>query len=121
MTRFSPGDVVLVSVPFSDLASSKKRPAVVLSPTGYQDRYGDVLLLPLTSQDQRKPEWRVEAWREAGLLKPTWFKPILLTVGSSIILQRLGQLVPEDCSNVPFVLEYVIDSAFLPTAAAAFR
>lgn len=42
MTPYSPGDVVLVRFPFSDLATTRKRPAVVISPTEYASRHGDV-------------------------------------------------------------------------------
>ena len=47
MARFVAGDVVVVPFPFTDLASSKVRPAVVLA-TSTRD---DILLCQLTSKD----------------------------------------------------------------------
>jgi hypothetical protein len=42
MTLYSPGAVVLVRFPFSLLHTAKKRPAVVISPSQYFLRYGDL-------------------------------------------------------------------------------
>lgn len=44
-----PGDLVLVPFPFTDLSSSKARPAVVLSGAEYNDASDDVLVLGVTS------------------------------------------------------------------------
>jgi mRNA interferase MazF len=46
MARFVSGDVVVVPFPFTDLASAKVRPAVVLSSL----TRGDVILCQITSQ-----------------------------------------------------------------------
>ena len=42
-------DIVLVSFPFSDLQTSKVRPAVVLSKDSYNRRSEDFIAVPLTS------------------------------------------------------------------------
>lgn len=42
-------DVVLLSFPFSDLQSSKVRPAVVMSNDAYNRRSEDLVAIPLTS------------------------------------------------------------------------
>ena len=42
-------DVVLISFPFSDLRTSKVRPAVVLSKDSYNRRSKDFIAVPLTS------------------------------------------------------------------------
>ena len=52
MARFVAGDVVVVPFPFTDLASSKVRPAVVLA-TSTRD---DILLCQITSKDTGHPE-----------------------------------------------------------------
>ena len=46
MARFISGEVVVVPFPFTDLASSKVRPAVVLASLSR----GDVILCQITSQ-----------------------------------------------------------------------
>ncbi len=56
MSKYQPGDIVLIEIPFTDLSATKKRPACVLSARGddclvafltsrlSQARQGDVIL-----------------------------------------------------------------------------
>lgn len=52
MARFVSGDVVVVPFPFTDLASAKVRPALVLASLPR----GDVILCQITSQAAGHPE-----------------------------------------------------------------
>ena len=47
-TRYKGGDVVLISFPFTDLTSSKRRPALVVSPDSFNDAQQDVVLVAIT-------------------------------------------------------------------------
>lgn len=49
-TRYKCGDIVLVPFPFTDLSSSKRRPALVISPDAFNDRMEDVVVAAITSQ-----------------------------------------------------------------------
>src|SRR5438067_195713 len=95
-TRCNPGDVVLVRFPFTDLTSSKKRPALVLSPPQFSTQYGDIVVLALTSQDPADATLALGGWQQAGLPKPTWIKPLLATLSTSIVVRRLGVVAPTD-------------------------
>ena len=53
MTRYKPGDLVLVRFPFTDYSILKKRPALVLSASKFTAQQGDVVVMALTSQPQR--------------------------------------------------------------------
>ena len=44
------GDIVLVVYPFTDLSSSKKRPAIVISRDLDNRRLDNVILLPITTK-----------------------------------------------------------------------
>lgn len=72
MMRFSPGAVVLVRFPFTRFRTAKKRPAVVISPSHYSLRQGDLVVLALTSQSQPGSVLSLQHWRFAGLLEPIW-------------------------------------------------
>lgn len=52
MARFVSGDVVVVPFPFTDLSSSKVRPALVLAAL----TRGDIILCQITSQPAGHPE-----------------------------------------------------------------
>jgi mRNA interferase MazF len=52
-TGYRQGDIVLVSFPFTDLTSTKGRPAVVVSPNNFNARNEDVVLVAVTSQVAR--------------------------------------------------------------------
>jgi mRNA interferase MazF len=96
MTRCDAGDIVLVRFPFTDLSTTKKRPAVILSPGAYTDRFGDVVLMPLTGRAEQESSLALSHWQASGLRKPTWVKPIIGTLSAGLIERRLGRLVDDD-------------------------
>jgi mRNA interferase MazF len=113
MTTFDPGDVVLVRFPFTDLETAKKRPALVVSPRGFQDSHGDLVVLALTSQDQNDDKLRLASWKASGLLKPTWIKPLVATIASVIVDRRLGRIDAADHGSVRTALDALIAGPFM--------
>ena len=109
MTSYDTGDIVLVRFPFTDLDSLTKRPAIVISPAQFVQRYGDCVLMPLTSQPQPNTA-ALAGWQPAGLLKPTWVEPILGTLSSTLLIRTIGKLQPEDDTAVSAALAEAIDS-----------
>ena len=112
MTNCEPGDVVLVRFPFTDLTTSKKRPALVISPNDFSRRYGDVVLIALTSQPQRETDHALQDWQSAGLPKPTWLKPLMATLSATIVERRLGKLSSIDCTRAGLLLRTLIAPVF---------
>ena len=94
MVALTSGLVVLVRFPFSDLSSSKLRPAVVLAPAGGSDwvlcqvtskPYGDPAAIPL-------PE---AAFATGGLQRDSFARPgKLFTASESIAAGVAGSLTP---------------------------
>jgi len=109
MTSYDAGDIVLVRFPFTDLTTSKKRPAVILSSRTYTDRFGDVVLMPLTSQAEADTSLALSEWRAAGLLKRSWAKPIIGTLTTRQIEKHLGKLATSDESSIRAALAILLD------------
>ncbi len=112
MTRFKSGAVVLVRFPFTDLSSAKKRPAVIISPDSYSNRYEDVVIIPLTSVNQNDDPLYVSCWEESNLVKPTWVKPLLATISISLIDRELGRLHKKDVSCIHNALQKMLSPEF---------
>jgi mRNA interferase MazF len=95
MTGYDRGDVVLATLPFSDLSGMKKRPAVVVSAPHSSV---DLFLLPLTSQTQslQPGELVLQDWRGAGLLFKSAVNRGLFTLGQDQVARRLGRLSSPD-------------------------
>ncbi len=100
MAGFVKGDVVVVPFPFSNLADSKRRPALVLS----QLDGGDLILCQITSQQTRDRYAisLVDADFASGSLKqPSNIRPNrVFTADRSLILYRVGNLKPEKVREV---------------------
>jgi mRNA interferase MazF len=110
-TSYSFGDVVLVSFPFTDQSLSKKRPAVVVSSDLYHRERRDVILLAITSRARmasNKIEAEVEDWPTAGLLKPSVFKPVLMTAEPVLIARKLGHLAERDVRSLRGILGVIL-------------
>ena len=92
---FEFGDVVLVPFPFTSQATSKKRPAIVVSSRAYNAAKPDLVVMAVTSQFRPSPslgEVWVGQWNAAGLLKPSAIKPVFATLERRLVLRRLGTL-----------------------------
>lgn len=105
------GDVILVPFPFTNQTQSKKRPAVIVNSTSYNQRYSDVILMAITSQVKHPfsfGEIEIVNWQNAGLLKPSVIKPVFTTIETSLILRRLGSLDANDKENLKAILQIVL-------------
>jgi mRNA-degrading endonuclease toxin of MazEF toxin-antitoxin module len=113
MTRYKPGDLVLVRFPFTDFSILKKRPALVLSSPKFTSQQGDVVLMALTSQPQRDTRLRLAEWKAAGLPKPTWLKTVVGTLAVTLVIRRLGRLHVADQNLVGAAIRKMIAAKFL--------
>ena len=98
------GDIVLVSFPFTDLTSSKRRPALILSPDSFNAAGEDLVLAAVTSHMTDDPN-AVDLWRgdfaAGGLPKPSMVKATkLFRMHSSLIAKRIGALRTEKMEEV---------------------
>jgi len=48
-TRPSQGDIVLIPIPFTNLASRKRRPVIVISNDAYNRAFADIVVVAMTS------------------------------------------------------------------------
>ena len=87
-----PGVVVLVRFPFSDLSSSKLRPALVVASAGPMDW----ILCQITSNPYSDPAavaLTVGSFAEGGLPRESFVRPAkLFTASESIIVRSIGPL-----------------------------
>ncbi|PIG94723.1 type II toxin-antitoxin system PemK/MazF family toxin [Gloeocapsopsis sp. IPPAS B-1203] len=99
MPSYSKHDVILVRYPFSDLSSSKVRPAVVVS-TAHPSQ--DILITPLTSKTGSllAGEFVLSEWVAAGLNVATAVKRGVYTVHESLAIKVIGQLAKVDVNQL---------------------
>jgi mRNA interferase MazF len=100
MAKFVKGDVVVVPFPFSDLAKSKRRPALVITALDGDD----VILCQITSQTI-KDKYAIAAYdndfETGGLRQPSNIRPNrIFTADTHIILYKVGNLKNAKVSEV---------------------
>lgn len=113
MTTYKFGDIILVPFPFTDLTTTKKRPAVIVSSEKYNIGRPDLIIMAITSrlhQVDKLGERLVSDWQNAGLIKPSIFKPILATIENTLVLKQLGSLQSEDLHPLSLILQDILGS-----------
>ena len=101
MTAYEPGDVVLVPFPFGQRAGGRKRPALIISGTDYNQETGQLIIAQVTgrvSGPSRVGDYLIRDWSAAALLGPSLVRARLATVESGLVLRKLGALTPGDLS-----------------------
>jgi mRNA-degrading endonuclease toxin of MazEF toxin-antitoxin module len=90
----SRNDIVLLPIPFSDLASRKVRPAIVVG-----RQRSDVFVVPISSQ-LANTDWQLQEWSTAGLNVPCGAKAQLATVEEQRIIKIVGKLTARDIETL---------------------
>lgn len=114
MTAYEPGDVVLVPFPFGQRAGGRKRPALIISGTGYNQGTGQLIIAQVTgrvSGSSRVGDYLVQDWSAAGLIGPSIVRARVATVESGLVLRKLGSLTTEDFAAALIALQSVIAGA----------
>ena len=98
-----PGDVALVRFPFTELAATKKRPALVLARTARSKRNRLATLAMITSQVEALSldgDVLLEDWRSAGLLHPSLLRLAkVATVDEDLVEKTIGSLSGTDTES----------------------
>jgi len=100
---FLRGDIVLVPFPFTNLTTSKVRPALVLSGALYQGSEPVLILGAITSNLRAATgpfDYVFHDWKAAGLQLPSAFKAVLATIERRRIIHSIGSLTIDDLMQV---------------------
>jgi mRNA interferase MazF len=103
---YSYGDIVVLPFSYTDLASSKRRPALVLLNTDD----GDLLVARITSKEYRTAyDIPLIQWSSLGLLVPSFVRlHKLLTIEATHVHKSLGSLEPMEKDSIRSVFGTLI-------------
>ncbi len=109
---FNPGDVILLSYPFGEGAGVRKRPALVVSSSAFNQQTGELVIAQITSRvsaPARAGDFAIAEWREAKLPRPALVRARLATLARSLVLRRLGSLSEADYQGALAALKAQLD------------
>ncbi len=100
-TVYNFGELYLAPFPFTDQSGVKKRPAVIVSSTFYNQLRPDIVLMAVSGHSLGTVffgEVGITDWQKAGLLKPSSIKPVFATFDKALLIRKLGQLEAVDAA-----------------------
>ncbi len=110
MTSYNFGDIVLVTFPFSDLKSLKKRPSVVISSKKFNN-FNDIIIMAISGNivNDYYQNAIIRDWKASGLIKESIFKPVVATIENNLIIKQIGKLSDHDTMSLVYLLKNIID------------
>jgi mRNA interferase MazF len=107
---FEAGDVIIVPFPFTDRATTKRRPALVLSSAAFNADTGHVIAAMITSAKQSAwaSDVAITDLSAAGLSVPCVVRMKLFTLEVGLVVRKSGRLGGVDAAQVREVLERTI-------------
>jgi len=108
MPSYLKPEIVLVRYPFSDLTSSKVRPAVVVNASHASQ---DLFVVALTSKTSNllAGEFVLAEWKAAGLNVETAVKRGIYTIKETLVRKRVGKLEDADVEQLEKSLRSWLD------------
>jgi len=99
---FDQGEILLISVPFSDLSSVKKRPVLVLSNNNHNISSSDIIVIAISSNiSQKGVEITNNSLIDGFLPKKSIIKvDKVYTLESSIAIKKIGKIKNDVLLNV---------------------
>jgi len=106
------GDVVIVPFPFTDGPETKRRPALVISPSGFNRASGHTIMAMITAADHSSWPGDVPLDREAsdqlGLTKPCIIRMKFFTIDNRLIIRAVGPLPAPERQQVRVFLDRLL-------------
>ena len=98
---FEPFDVVVVPFPFTDREAERRRPALIVSSSDFNETHAQSILAMITSAGGEWPsDVALLDWSEAGLSVPCKVRLKLFTLDDALILRKAGALSERDAEAV---------------------
>lgn len=102
-------DIVVVPFPFTDQPTAKRRPALVISSTHFNNAHQQSVLAMITTSRVMWPsDLVIEEWRHAGLTVPCKVRFKLFTLDHALIVRSIGTMHPRDGQRVKNVLSRLL-------------
>jgi mRNA interferase MazF len=97
--NYSKGDVVLLPYPFTDLSTTKVRPAVVVSSN--KGKFNDLFVVPISSKMANlcQGEFPLD-WQSAGLNVPSVVKRGCVLVDVDLLRKKVGVISSTDLNSL---------------------
>jgi mRNA-degrading endonuclease toxin of MazEF toxin-antitoxin module len=110
MTTYNRGDVVLVKFVFADEKGVKQRPGLIVSTAGYHQGRREAIFAAITSNVARLSigDYKVDSWRESGLLFPSTVTGIIRTIKQDMIVRKMGELPGSEVALVDVKLREIL-------------
>ncbi len=103
---FNAFDVVVVPFPFTDREATKRRPALVVSNTLFNQQHDQLILAMITTSPDNA--WSSDVslmhWQEIGLKVACHVRLKLFTLDQNLVLKTVGQLTSHDVKSLKVVL-----------------
>ena len=102
-------DIVVVPFPFTDQPTEKRRPALVISSTNFNEVHQQSVLAMITTSRLVWPsDVVIEEWGHAGLAVPCKVRFKFFTLDHALIVRRIGVMHPRDGQRVKNVLSRLL-------------
>lgn len=103
---FDPFEIVVVPFPFTDKAAAKRRPALVVSSSAFNDAHEQLILAMITTKGRWPSDVPLKDWQAAGLNVPCRVRMKLFTLDQPLVLKRLGMLSNDDRSAIQSAIRF---------------
>lgn len=112
-SAWKPGDLLLVSYPFTDLTTTKQRPAVVLSPSAFHHKTSNIVICMVTRRIRNIGEEVSLDSKDlaSGNLPYTSVALVsmITTLHNSLVVKSMGRLKPAKLSELRGALAKFLD------------
>jgi mRNA interferase MazF len=109
------GDVVIVPFPFTDGPETKRRPALVISPSNFNRASGHAIMVMITAADRSSWPGDVpldpNTSEQLGLTKPCIIRMKFFTIDNRLIVKGLALLPAPQCNQVRAFLDRLLRQA----------
>ncbi|MEM9136370.1 MAG: type II toxin-antitoxin system PemK/MazF family toxin [Cyanobacteria bacterium P01_F01_bin.42] len=114
MVTYKSFEVVVVPFPFTDQATSKRRPALVLSSANFNDssRHGVMAMITTASRSMWPLDVIIRDMQDAGLTHPSLIRMKLFTLDQKLIQRKIGGLSERDQISVHESLTSLLDFSY---------